>query len=237
MPPVLAARLPQIEQRCREVAQQTSEIASRTAGKFLPVIEQATMLAERYDCVVANPPYMGTKYYHSSLKVFVNRVYKDAKADLYACFIQRNAAFAKPNGFVGMITIPNWMFLTDFKTVRKAVLDRQTIESLIHNGRGVFGSDFGSCSFVIRNNALLAYSGVYRRLFDKQGSVATNEELEQRFFTANSYKASAQDFSQIPCSPVAYWASKSARAAFVHGTALGVLASPKIGSSFQDLLY
>ena len=82
VPPALAARLPQIEQRCREVAGQTSEIASRTAAKFLPVIEQARMLAARYDCVVANPPYMGSKYYNAPLKAFVNKHYKDAKADL-----------------------------------------------------------------------------------------------------------------------------------------------------------
>ena len=73
------------------------------------------MLAGRYDCVVANPPYMGNKYYNAQLKTFVSKHYKDAKADLYACFIQRNSDFAKANGFVGMITIPNWMFLSSFE--------------------------------------------------------------------------------------------------------------------------
>ena len=84
VPPALAARLPQIEQSCREVAGQTSEIASRTAAKFLPVIEQARMLADHYDCVVANPPYMGSKYYNSGLKAFVQRNFEEAKADFTA---------------------------------------------------------------------------------------------------------------------------------------------------------
>lgn len=234
MPPALAARLPQIEQRCREVAGQTSEITSRTAAHFLPVIEQARMLDGRYDCVVANPPYMGTKYYNARIKLFINKNYKDSKADLYACFIERNSRFSKPAGFVGMITIPNWMFLTDFNGTRRSVLDLLTIDSLIHNGRGVFGSDFGSCSFVIRGVRLPDYSGTYRRLFDRQGSVSSNEELEQRFFEAKSFNSTTREFSQIPGCPIAYWASKNARAAFVNGTALGSLASPKIGMRTGD---
>ena len=51
VPSALTARLPQIEQRCREVAGHTGEIASRTAVKFLQVIEQARMLASRYTIV------------------------------------------------------------------------------------------------------------------------------------------------------------------------------------------
>src|SRR5205807_500471 len=115
VPLALAARLTQIEQRCRDVAGQTSEIASRTAANFLPVIEQARMLADRHNCVVANPPYMGIKYYNLVVKSFVNKHYSEAKGDLYACFISRNARFAIPNGFLGMITIPNWMFLSSFE--------------------------------------------------------------------------------------------------------------------------
>jgi hypothetical protein len=67
VPPALADRLPQIEERCREVAAQTGEIASRTAARFLPVLDQTNMLAGRYDCVVANPPYMGTRNYDARI--------------------------------------------------------------------------------------------------------------------------------------------------------------------------
>ena len=111
------------------------------------------MLAGRYDCVVANPPYMGSKYYNARLKAFVNKHYKDAKADLYACFIAEELP-PSPSRMAssGMITIPNWMFLSSFENVREsASVAHQTIDTFIHNGRGVFGSDFGSCSFVIRN--------------------------------------------------------------------------------------
>ena len=98
-----------------------------------------------------------------------------------------------------------------------AMLGRGTIDTFIHNGRGVFGSDFGSCSFVVRNHCNDLFSGSYRRLFEKQGSVADNEELEQRFFTAPTYIARQLDFRSIPGHPIAYWISPQLRKAFRNG--------------------
>jgi N-6 DNA Methylase len=232
--PALAARQPQIEQRCREVAQQTSEIASGTAAKFLPVIVQARMLAGGYDCVVANPPYMGSKYYNSALKEFVNKYYKHAKADLYACFIQRIAAFARPSGFVGMITIPNWMFLSSFEEVRKSHLAHQTIDTFIHNGRGVFGSDFGSSSFVLRNRKVQNFRGIYKRLFDSPGTVSTNEELERRLTSYPSILANSDEFQKIPGNPIAYWASSQVVRLFAENPPLAEVAPPRQGLATSD---
>src|SRR5262249_27601037 len=143
---------------------------------------QARLLADRYSAVVANPPYMGSKYFTGPLKDFVNKEYPEGKADLYACFMLRNLAFCRPGGYVGLITIPNWMFLSSFADLRQRLFETVTIDSFVHNGRGIWGSDFGSCSFVLRNSHLPQYRGTFRRLFEKQGSVASNEELERRFF-------------------------------------------------------
>jgi N-6 DNA Methylase len=208
VPSVLTTQLPQIEQRCREVAHVTSEIASRTAEKFLPVIEQAKILSGRFDSVVANPPYMGGKYLTASLKGYVGKNYPEAKADLYACFIRRNANFAKKNGFIGMITIPNWMFLSSFGELREGIVRHQTVDTFIHNGRGIFGSDFGSCSFVLRNQALPTYQATFRRLFDKPGSVSTNEELESRYDTAKKFYVAPSAFELLPGRVIAYWTSQ-----------------------------
>ena len=124
---------------------------------------------------------MSDKYYSPLLKRFVSGHYKDAKADLCTSFILRNLSGTKPNGYVGMITIPNWMFLPSFEKTRLAILSKHVVDSLIHNGRGVFGSDFGTCAFVIRSLDAPDYQGVFRRLYSKPGSVATNEELQRVF--------------------------------------------------------
>ena len=60
------------------------------------------MLAGQYDCVVANPPYMGSKYFNALLKAFVDKHYQGCQSRL-VCMLHRTRTciFAKPNGFVG----------------------------------------------------------------------------------------------------------------------------------------
>jgi hypothetical protein len=209
----LTAKLPEIENRLDDVLKR-GDLTHAAAHVIKPLLHQARLLARQYDAVVANPPYMGNKFYSPALKLFVNREYKEAKADLYSCFMQRNAMSAKQNGFVGMITIPNWMFLSSFEEMRQSLLSQQTIDTFVHNGRGVFGSDFGSCAFAFRNATLPTYCGSYRRLFDKQGSVSSNEELNERFFAAKTFTPSNADFAKVPGTPVAYWVSDRMRQVF-----------------------
>src|SRR5204863_193100 len=85
IPPTLSAKLPAIEERVRLVAKHGEGFNRVYAADFLPLIEQAKLLAGKFDCVVANPPYMGGQYFAGPLKVFVGKQYKEAKADLYAC--------------------------------------------------------------------------------------------------------------------------------------------------------
>ena len=69
-------------------------------GGKVPAGDRAGQDACRqYDCVVANPPYMGSKVLNCMLKQFVNEQYKDAKADLYACFIAANIRLS-PNDWL-----------------------------------------------------------------------------------------------------------------------------------------
>jgi hypothetical protein len=238
VPPNVLEKLPEIETRTRVVAEKSGDLFGQGAArKLLPLIEQAKLLARQYCCVVANPPYMGAKFYNTLLKEFVNKRFKDAKADLYACFIQRNCDFSKPNGFVGMITIPNWMFLSTFEDARAALLENQTIDTFAHNGRGVFGSDFGSCSFVLRNTSLPQYRGSFYRLFDRDGEVLHNSELEARLLAkaqVRRFERHGGDFARIPGCPIAYWATESIFRAFGKGVLLGDYAEVKRGMTTSD---
>lgn len=233
IPLTLASHLPDIEQRLNEVLTH-GDLTHASAHVIKPLLRQVRILSGHYHVVVANPPYMGNKYYSPTLKTFVNEHYEEAKADLYSCFIRRNLLFAQTNGFVGMITIPSWMFLSSFEDVRSSIFKRQTIDTFIHNGRGVFGSDFGSCAFVFRNYSISSYRGSFRRLFDRQGSVASNEELEQRFHTATTYTISSADFARIPGSPVAYWVTNRLREVFETSPGIGETAAPRQGLASSD---
>ncbi|MBJ2291199.1 BREX-1 system adenine-specific DNA-methyltransferase PglX [Pseudomonas sp. MF5691] len=198
------------------------------------LVQQAEMLATRYDAVVANPPYMGSKLYCPALKEFVNSVYEAGKSDLYAAFTLRNIELARDGGRIGMITIPNWMFLSSFELVRRAIFRSAPISSLVHIGRGVWGSDFGSCSYVLERSSLTKLEGQFLRLFDKQGSVASNEELERRFHSNRRFSTPNTAFEKIPGIPVAYWASEGVRGVFEVNSSLGCIASAKQGLSTAD---
>jgi hypothetical protein len=184
--------------------------------KVLRVLEQAEMLCQRYHLVVANPPYMGRDVFNTSLKAFVKAYVPEGAIDLYGCFIVRNLKFLLKLGYCGMITIPNWMFLPSFGDLREALYQTASINTLLHNGRGVWGSDFGSCSFVIQKG-IVGRVGRYKRLFVLQGEVNPNEVLIERFHDNKAFPyqlASSAEFEHIPNKPVAYWLSPKFRRAF-----------------------
>ncbi|MEH1656792.1 Eco57I restriction-modification methylase domain-containing protein, partial [Salmonella enterica] len=67
--------------------EQEGDFQQKAAAKaFIPYIQQAWILAQRYDAVVANPPYMGGKGMNSELKEFAKNNFPDSKADLFAMF-------------------------------------------------------------------------------------------------------------------------------------------------------
>ncbi len=185
-----------------------------SAEKLLPIIEQAWILSQRYDAVIANPPYMGAKFYDKSLKSFINKFYPDSKSDLYSVFIEKNFELAKVNSFISMITIPNWIFLSSFSSLREKIINNKTIDSFVHIGRGVWGSDFGSCAFIIRNSYISNNRAIYKRLFDVQGSVVSNEILKERYFSYSHYLTITDVFKVIPGTPFAYWISDTLRKTF-----------------------
>ena len=121
------------------------------------------------------------------------------------------------------------MFLTSYENIRKFLVRSCHIDSLIHNGRGVWGSDFGSCSFIFRRSGLKGYLGKFKRLFQSQGSVASNEELVKRFLSYPDYFAKSDDFLKIPGSPIAYWVKESLISAFQKFPPLSDLADPRQG--------
>ena len=217
--------------------QHSDLMVGATHLKVLRVLEQAEALTQRYHVVVANPPYMGSKAFTPTLKRFVETYYKAAKGDLYSCFISRNAHLAINGGAVGMITIPNWMFLSSFADLRKALLGTVGISSLAHLGRGVWGSDFGSCAFTMVKGQKSDRPGVFLRLFDQPGEVNSNEVLSARFLNRDDYPAYVcrpEDFSSIEGAPLAYWIPEALRNTFRSSPKLGSIGVGKHGMSTSD---
>lgn len=188
-----------------------SDVAQR---ELLPLVRIAETLAQKYDVVVTNPPYMGSSNMDSRLSSFVKKKYPDSKSDLFAVFIEVCGKMLKANGLQGMITQHAWMFLSSFEKLRKK-LQQKSLINMIHLGARAFeeigGEVVQTTSFVIRKSYVTDYKGVYCRLIEP----TTQQGKEDMFFAGKSrYSADQTNFSKIPGSPVAYWASERSLATY-----------------------
>ena len=191
---------------------------------------QAKIMAQKYDVVVTNPPYMGSSGMGARLAEFVKKQYPDSKSDMSTVFMQKCMDYCTESGYMSMINIPVWMFLSSYEKLRKDIIEKKTIVSMAHFGRGIFGSDFGTTSFVISNKHVSKYLGSYRRLFEKQGAVDSVEQKEEWYLEGKGRFVARQDnFEKIPGAPVAYWVSENVRKCFEASEKIGTYASPRQG--------
>ena len=180
--------------------------------KVLRVLEQAEALTQRYHVVVANPPYMGGGTFNLKLKELASDRFATTKADLFSMFIERGFSIAMKDGFVAMITMHSWMFLSGFQTFRQQLLTSKTILAMAHLGPRAFDSIGGevvqACAFIIENRARQDFRGRYYRLIDGKTECAKSDAFLKAIEKSESstvFAASASDFTRIPGSPIAYW--------------------------------
>ena len=183
-------------------------------NKLLLLVQVAEALAQKYDVVVTNPPYMSVSNGGEKLIKYVQKNYEEGKADLFAVFIQRCLQMAKIQGEAALITQHAWMFLGSFEKLR-TYLSRYNITSMAHLGARAFeeisGEVVQTTSFVINNSYLSDYKGVYARLVNG----INQTEKEEIFLSGQErYSAKEENYEKIPGKPIAYWTSKEMLAAF-----------------------
>lgn len=218
-PKVTLAELDALQEQLREV-DGASDMGSFTdqfvAGQLLrvlcPLVEQARMLVQKYDVVVTNPPYMGGSGMDARLSDYVKKVYPDSKSDLFAVFIEHGNEMVKRAGFNCMVTMQSWMFLSSFEKMRVNALQTKTITNLMHMENMVMGIAFGTAVAVFQNVAVHGYKGTYNqiKLQDIENDVPKQFPVSGNRFA----QVSTDNFSKIPGSPVAYWASEKTLALY-----------------------
>ena len=179
-----------------------------------PLIKQYQMLKQQYDVVCTNPPYMGKKNINSKLSKFLKKEYPDTKSELYAAFIERCLEFTKKNGYLAMITIHSWMFISSFAKLRKKLLDNGTFISMLHTGAATFDdlSSFNALatSFVFKKEKLEIES-CFIRLADYYHLQEKIDNLKNK---DNYYYIPQKRFLEIPNQPFIYWISENVRKCF-----------------------
>ena len=173
-------------------------------------IDQLIALSQKFHCVVANPPYMGSRNMNKELSNFVKSKYPDSKADLFSSFIERALYFVPINGYNGLVTMESWMFLSSFEKFRKRLIENVRIHSLTHFGWHIMRIAFGTVTFILeKSKPENDFKGVYSYM--EIDNINPETERPYEFPKQNErYKiADQKNFEKIPGSPIGYWVSKT----------------------------
>lgn len=230
IPDELANALPDLRRELQAVRSGGDLYGRDAAETLLRLVAQAEVLAQQFDAVVANPPYMGGKGMNAELKAWAKKTFPASKVDLFAMFIERGFGWCKPAGFNSMVTMQSWMFLSSFEGMRMRLLEDRSISTMAHLGARAFSEISGevvqTTAFVLQPRHITEFRPVFFRLVDGNES-AKAEALRT---DQSRFDATAQDdFKKIPGSPVAYWVDQATLSAFQTGTPLYDFGTPRAG--------
>ena len=165
-----------------------------------------------YELVVGNPPYQGTSKMADS--DYVKRHYQNAKADLYAAFLERGLQLVKPGGLSALLTMRNWMFISQYSKIRQHLFDTYDL-------RAVGDLDQAAFEFVTNSEVLAVVMTIFaKREPDKKESIAIRwTQMEEQAYNtgrtqrkvaaflaqAKRFEFKTNRFDVIKEKPLIYW--------------------------------
>ena len=200
--------------------------SNREYGEY---IEQgmnfAELLIQKYDVVIANPPYLDSSDMTDEYKKFLKDRFKGFDKNLYAAFIKRCADFAVEGGYVGMITPQTYMFISSYDETRKWILNKNQLIDFAHFGLGgVFGEALVDTAVIVLEKAPPnSDECVFFNLvkFERGNAKTKREALKEAVEAISNGKECAYvhllnqfEFKKIPGYPFVYWISDRIRELF-----------------------
>lgn len=235
----------QFMNQLRQKVNELGEVGSNayTLAKTNDAISFLEIIANKYDVVVANPPYTDSGDFGTELKKFIEENYKKPlkfNSNLYACFIKRCCELAGDDGKVGMIHPHTFMFIKTFEDVRKFMLEQTHINVMVDYGLdrvNLFGPGIllDATFYTLDMNSKDKTAGIYFNITAnqqekfKKGSLAQaysdylNGQPNDRVYTLPQSKLKG-----IKSYPFIYWISDEFREKF-GGQSLNDVADPKVG--------
>ena len=182
------------------------------------LIKQHTIMTDKFDITVTNPPYMGNSRMNGILKEYIDKNYSDVKSDLFAVFIKKVINFNKKNGFIALVSPYVWWFIKSYEELRNYILNHLTFYNLIQLEYNAFeGATIPVGTFVLKNKIIPNYKMIGIKLSDFKGienqPIKTLEAIKNPNCSWR-FQAKQRDFQKIPGSPIAYWISNKIREIF-----------------------
>ncbi len=203
-----------------------------TSEFLLPLVKQSQIMSQKYDVVITNPPYMGASGMNDKLSSFIKEYYLAEKGDLYTVFIGHNTSMLKPTGVLSMITQHTWMYTSSYEDLRKSIVSKMHIASMIHLGAHAFeeigGEVVQTVAFSMDAYAPKGQKGSYFRLTD-YGDQDAKEQAFLAKFKQDMFYSSETNYMKITGSPIAYWASDKVCQIYESAARIDNYGSPKQG--------
>lgn len=131
--------IPSIKKAVKKYTTNGNGAGSFFKTKTIDSLTFVEILHNKFDVVVANPPYTRAGDFGPELKTFINSNFKKPLAfhsNLYATFIKRNTELLNENGKMGMIHPLTFMYIKSYEDVRGYILNNYHINVLIEFGIG-----------------------------------------------------------------------------------------------------
>lgn len=201
-----------------------------TQQRLQELVAVGEVLAQKYEVVVTNPPYMGASNMNPKLNEFIKQKYADYKSDFFSAFIIRASEMTKQEGYCGFFTPYVWMFIQSYEKLRKYLYSKATIETLIQFEYSAFEeATVPVCTFAFKNS-YINKKGCYLRLVDFRGGMEIQRQKTLEAISNHNcgfyYEQYSDNFATIPGAPVAYWVSDIERAEYLKGEVLEKYAKP-----------
>lgn len=173
----------------------SQEIVPDSVRLLLPAFELILALTEKYHALVMNPPYMGSGNMNEVLSKYVKDEYKDSKGDLATVFVEMMAQRSSLHGRYAFIIPPSWMFLSNFESLRKNIIENQTINS--ENKDVLSHSEFSNADLTLLKQKLCQTTEEKWKMEHLLKHFQTDSDREQLLTILLRYRIAIEDFENM----------------------------------------
>jgi len=198
----------------------------------LEILNLAEVMSIKYNVVATNPPYLNKM--DKNLKQYVKKNFADYSGDLFSVFVYNNITWLRNDGYAAYMTPFVWMFIKTYEKLRTYIVQNKKISSLIQMEYSAFEeATVPINTFVIKNSKSNNSDGIYIKLSDFKGGMEVQKDKVLESIDNPDckylYRTNQANFSKIPGSPIAYWASQNLIKDFEIGTRMDSLVEPRQG--------
>lgn len=162
-----------VESHESEESQQSLEAAVVAQG----IAKAATMLADQYQWVVTNVPYLGRRKQDQVLWDFSEKYSPAGKNDLATVFLDRCLEFCCEGGSTSVVLPQNWLFLASYKKFREKLLSNESWNLIARLGSGAFETISGEVVQVVLISLTRSRIGSHSNVEDVISGLDVSEKI------------------------------------------------------------